>query len=219
MLKIFPDKFAGEALELGSGTGAHVELFAQKFPSLTWQPTEFIPELAGSGGTDFGVCFTSGPEVRRALLDIDSVCRSFPNVRPATHIDASEPFDKWPSVVREKEGTFSLVFIANVFHITPWEVAKGALAGAGRALRQGGLFIVYGPFKVNGEFTTESNYTFDANLRTRNPLWGYRDISQIRDEAAKHGFTMLPPEMGQMAMPANNFMLAFAKQTTTPPSL
>ena len=47
-------------------------------------------------------------------------------------------------------------------------------AGAGKVLRPGGLLLVYGPFKVDGKCTTESNASFDASLRRQNPEWGYR---------------------------------------------
>lgn len=47
-------------------------------------------------------------------------------------------------------------------------------AGAGKVLRPGGLLLVYGPFKVDGKCTTESNASFDMSLRQQNPEWGYR---------------------------------------------
>ena len=35
------------ALEIGSGTGAHLELFAEKLPHFSWQPSEYVPEGTG----------------------------------------------------------------------------------------------------------------------------------------------------------------------------
>lgn len=67
--------------------------------------------------------------------------------------------------------------------------------------------FIYGPFKVNGEHTTESNAQFDASLRARNPSWGYRDTAQVIDEAQKQGLT----HVETVAMPANNFMLIFKR--------
>jgi hypothetical protein len=31
------------ALEIASGTGAHLEFFAEKFPLIKWQPSEYVP--------------------------------------------------------------------------------------------------------------------------------------------------------------------------------
>lgn len=47
-------------------------------------------------------------------------------------------------------------------------------AGSGQVLRPGGLMLVYGPFKRDGQCTTESNASFDRSLRSQNPEWGYR---------------------------------------------
>ena len=49
-------------------------------------------------------------------------------------------------------------------------------AGAGKVLKPGGLLMVYGPFKKDGECTTASNAEFDQTLRSRNPAWGYRRV-------------------------------------------
>ena len=51
----------------------------------------------------------------------------------------------------------------NVCHISPWSVTAGLVAGAGAALKPaGGKLFLYGPFKVGGLFTTESNEAFDS---------------------------------------------------------
>ena len=43
--------------------------------------------------------------------------------------------------------------------------------------------MLYGPFKKNNRFTTESNAAFDESLRRRNPTWGYRDIGTLEQVA------------------------------------
>eukprot|EP00811_Abedinium_folium_P016585 NODE_25526_length_584_cov_2.229759.p1 GENE.NODE_25526_length_584_cov_2.229759~~NODE_25526_length_584_cov_2.229759.p1 ORF type:complete len:114 (+),score=24.51 NODE_25526_length_584_cov_2.229759:46-387(+) len=110
--------------------------------------------------------------------------------------------------VRRKGGA-RWCFFANITHISPWAVSCGMLGGAGRVLRAGGVLIIYGPFKVNGSCTTQSNADFDMSLRAQNKEWGYRDVQAIVDEAAKNGLEF----QERYEMPANNFMLRFLKVT------
>lgn len=189
---VLADKSAkeGHVLEIGSGSGCHAEHFAPNFPKLQWQPSEYVQE----GNTS-------------VLKDIDEVTSSIPNVRRAVALDASAAWADWPSQVREFEGQFTAVYLSNITHISPWKVTCGIVAGASEALENGGLLIIYGPFKVNGEFTTESNADFDKSLRSRNPEWGYRDIDEICAEAKKNGLQF----EGKREMPANNFLLTFSK--------
>ena len=103
---------------------------------------------------------------------------------------------------------FSAVYLANITHISPWKVTCGILAGANAALAPEGLLVIYGPFKVKGEFTTESNKDFDTSLRqkttrvshvftsanqfgrSRNAEWGYRDIDEVAAEAERVGLRL-----------------------------
>ena len=172
----------GTALEIASGSGAHVEVFADAFPKLRWQPTEL----------DDGAC-----------ARITTCLEGRPTVNAAVQVDCSAPFGEWgvPS------GN-ALCYNSNMFHISPWETAgKGLLAGAGAALRPGGVLVTYGPYKIDGEFTTESNRAFDESLRARDPRWGYRDVADVAAEAARHGLVL----KHRRDMPANNFLLAFVK--------
>ena len=83
----------------------------------------------------------------------------------------------------------------------------GALAGAANVARHGGLLFVYGPFKRDGEHTSEGNAVFDESLRRQNDEWGYRDIEAMIAEAEKVGF-----ERAEIVpMPANNFALAMTR--------
>lgn len=81
--------------------------------------------------------------------------------------------------------------------------------GAAKLLQPNGRLVLYGPFKKNGEFTTESNKAFDSSLRMRDPRWGYRDVeSDLVPEAAKCGLDLLECH----EMPANNFLLSFGRR-------
>jgi hypothetical protein len=68
------------------------------------------------------------------------------------------------------------------------------------------LLVLYGPYLQAGVATAASNLDFDASLRSRNALWGLRDLDVVTREAARHGLRRLLVE----PMPANNLLLAFA---------
>ena len=104
-------------------------------------------------------------------------------------------------------GELLAVFCANVIHIAPWQVAEGLIAGAGRALRHGGMLFLYGPFKRGGKHTADSNAAFDASLRQGNPEWGVRDIDDVEKLADRAGLSLI--EIA--AMPANNFTLVLRR--------
>jgi len=189
------------ALEVASGSGGQLEEFAPAFPHITWQPSEFIQGLAVEDVAD---ATAAGIPTLRA---IDFCCEGFGNVKPAVPLDARWPFEHWPSSIVAQEGSFSLVYVSNVFHISAWTVGVGILEGASRCLTEGGLFIAYGPFKVDGKCTTPSNEDFDASLRSRNPEWGYRDIQELADVGDRLGLVLRE----RRPMPANNFLLSFER--------
>ncbi|KAJ9472143.1 UPF0585 protein [Diplonema papillatum] len=180
--ELFPN-LEGNALELASGSGAHMEVIAPAFPKTTWQPSEYSAEQV--------------PALWQCL-------QKLPNVKEPLVIDASTSLDNW----KIAPSSLQLVYTSNVTHISPFPATLGLIEGASKALVPGGSLVVYGPFKVNNEFTTPSNAEFDENLRGRNPLWGYRDVSQLHEKATACGFSCDPPR----PMPANNFLLRFTKQ-------
>ncbi|MES3093343.1 DUF938 domain-containing protein [Sphingomonas aerolata] len=58
----------------------------------------------------------------------------------------------------------------NMVHLSLWSATLGLLAGAARLLRAGDPLFLHGPFYRAGRPTGPSNETFDASLKTRNPL-------------------------------------------------
>ena len=99
------------------------------------------------------------------------------------------------------------VYCSNVCHITPWTVTLGLLQGAARCLRPGGRLLVYGPFNVDGQFTSDGNRRFDATLKQRDPTWGVRDVGDEAAKAAEFGLQLRE----RIDMPANNFTLVLQK--------
>jgi hypothetical protein len=179
---------SGDAVEAGSGTGQHVVEFARQFPDITWWPS------------DLNENHLTSIEAWRSHSQLA-------NIHPPRRIDLSDP--AWGDAIRTEDGSGQLlaVFCANVIHIAPWCVAEGLLAGAGRALREGGMLFLYGPFARGGQHTAASNAAFDASLRQGNPEWGVRDIEAVEKLADRAGLSLL-----QVAdMPANNLTLIFRR--------
>lgn len=179
---------SGDVVEVGSGTGQHVMFFAEHSPQLTWWPS------------DLNAAHLSSIEAWRKFTQ-----RA--NVRPALRIDLTDP--AWCPELTDGNGPRELlaVFCANVVHIAPWSVAEGLIAGAARYLRPDGKLFIYGPFKRDGRHTADSNATFDASLRQRDPAWGVRDVAEL--EQAAQGVGLVLSEIAEM--PANNLILIFAR--------
>jgi len=175
----------GTMLELGSGTGQHAGACALAFRGLTWQPSDPEPDHRISTAA------------WRAHLRLPPL--------PPLDIDAASNWAEMRAV--QDLGLLTAVVSMNVIHIAPIEVARGIVAGAGKALDHGGLLIFYGPFKINGAHIGSGNEAFDEGLRAENPDWGLRDVTKIEalGRQAGLGFAAL------QAMPANNRLLILAR--------
>ena len=118
-------------------------------------------------------------------------------------IDAT---DDWSAATALTHGPLRAVFCANVIHIAPWRVAEGIVAGAARALGEGGRLILYGPF-LETAGAAPSNLAFDRALQERDPEWGVRPLADVVALAALHRLTL----ERRIEMPANNLALVFAR--------
>jgi hypothetical protein len=168
----------GLVLEVASGTGQHVAHFAAALPLLTFQPSELDRALHAS---------------------IAAWTRGLPNVLPPLAIDAAS--DAWPVA------PLAAIFNANMIHIAPWQVCQGLLRGAGRHLGAHGVLVMYGPYRIGGQHTAESNAAFDQRLRDSDPCWGVRDLEAVREAASEQGLALEQ----RFQMPANNQALVFRK--------
>ena len=150
----------GTVLEVASGTGEHIVHFAQRFPQLVWQPSDYsdlsLPSIA-AWVAETGVT----------------------NVRHAVQLDAGLP--AWP--VPQADA----ILCINMIHIAPWAATIGLMAGAGRLLQAGAPLYLYGPYLRDGVETAPSNLAFDQSLKERDPDWGLRDLSAVIALAAEHG--------------------------------
>ena len=92
-------------------------------------------------------------------------------------------------------------------HIVSESLGERLLQLAAQALKPSGLLMLYGPYKYDGQFTTESNAMFDQWLKDRDPASGIRDFETVLTTAQGAGLTLTQ----DYAMPANNQMLIFER--------
>jgi hypothetical protein len=154
----------GLVLEVASGSGEQAAYFAQRLPSILWQPTDgdlrLLASIAGH---------------RRAA--------GVPNLLSPLCLDAAS--ERWPV-----ERADALVCI-NMIHITPWTVSEGLMAGAQRTLSVGDILYLYGPFRIDGRHRAQSNEDFDLWLQRQNAAWGIRDVADVTDLATRHGLALV----------------------------
>lgn len=186
ILQVLRGELTGEqrVLEIGSGTGQHAVHFAAAMPQLSWQTSDLEENHAGIHHW----IATSG------LL----------NVAAPVLLDVSDPGDIGSD--------FDAVFSANTAHIMSAVVASEMLALAGKILKVGGKFLLYGPFRVDGCFTSDSNEAFDKWLKARDPLMGIRDLEWLDEVAAAAGLSRVKA----CAMPANNMLVVWKKGEARP---
>lgn len=181
ILAVLQREFAGaqRVLEIGSGTGQHAVFFAHELPHLVWQTSDVVEHHPGI----------------QAWIDDDGPS----NVHtPLTLNVASDP---WP------RHQYDAIFSANTVHIMGWPEVEKLFAGIGEVLSEGGRFCLYGPFNVDGKFTSESNAQFERWLKSQNPKSGIRDQAELDDLAGKAQLT----RAANHVMPANNNILVWEK--------
>ncbi len=166
-------------LEIGSGTGQHAVYFGSELPHLCWQTSELEQRH---------------PSIQ-AWLDESGVS----NVLPPITLDVGK---EWPDM------EFDAVFSANTAHIISWPLVEQMFRGVGRILRTGGLFVLYGPFNYDGNYTSASNARFDTWLKQRDPQSAIRDFNDLNLLAGKN--QLLFEE--DVSMPANNRILIWRRR-------
>ncbi len=175
--QVFADR--NTVLEIGSGTGQHAVFFARDLGHLTWQPSERHNNLIGLCERCTDSCVPNLAEP--ILLDVDD-----------------EP---WPVL------TVDAAFTANTLHIVSWPQVCRLFTKMGGLLPEGGIFCTYGPFNIDGEFTSESNARFDDYLRLRDPVSGIRDIKDLIEQAKTQKLFL----EADHSLPANNRLLVWRK--------
>lgn len=178
--EVLPRRRPLSVLEIGSGTGQHGEHFARELPHLQWHTSDRLE--------NHGVLTE---RVRRARLS---------NLHGPLELDVRQfPLTR----------TYDVVYTANTAHIMSVEEVRAMFAGVAEVLEPGGLFVLYGPVNRKGEFTSDSNRRFDAQLRASAGHMGIRDDTDLDAWARRGGLQCI----GDHAMPANNRILVWQQVT------
>jgi SAM-dependent methyltransferase len=174
ILEILEREFssASRVLEIGSGTGQHAFDFAEAMDHLHWQTSDLDENHAGI----------------RAWVDDSGI----DNIAPPLSMDVRD--------AEVENDIYDAVFSSNTAHIMGIDAVEKMFSLVGAALRPGGVFCLYGPFRQGGEFNTMSNADFDANLRQRDVVMGIRDIEKLDEFALAVGLQ----RVRFYAVPSNN---------------
>lgn len=171
----------GLMLEIASGTGQHAAAFSTGLPGWQWQPTDFEAS---------------------ALDSIRAWCQGLNRVLPPMQLDVlSRP---WPG---QLPSLLDAMFCANMIHIAPWACTEALMWGAANHLAPQGNLITYGPYLEEDTPTAPGNQAFDADLRSRNPAWGLRQLGHVVLTAEAAGLRLHQ----RISMPANNLLLVWAR--------
>ena len=163
-------------LEIGSGTGQHAIYFAEHLPHLIWQTSDRAENLPG------------------IIAWLDEAAR--PNTPPPLLLDVQE---SWPA--RRHDALFS----ANTLHIMPWAAVESLFASLPGIMAGDAKLAIYGPFNYGGQFTSDSNASFDRWLKEKAPHQGIRDFEKVQALALGAGLELLEDR----AMPSNNRCLVW----------
>lgn len=167
-------------LEIGSGTGQHAVFFGREMPWIEWQTSDLESNHAGI----------------RAWIDDAQL----ENVMPPIALDVRDA----PKLEAEFDGAFS----ANTAHIMSIETVERMFEVVARCMTREGVFCLYGPFNLEGNFTSDSNRQFDQNLKAQDSEMGIRDLETL-DEFA-HSNSLQRTNL--YAMPANNMIAVWKKR-------
>lgn len=179
-------KNPSRVLEMASGSGMHINYFAPHFDHLHFHPSD----------RDLDVF----KNIKKLTTEHNN-----DNIADPAHLDLTDPetwFNPGPP------NSFSAIFCINIFQVAPITIADGMMECASHLLTDEGILLIYGPFKVEDSFTTDSNKEFHETLSSAGvPEWGLKDVADLRKAAERHGMELKE----QIDMPANNFSLIFGK--------
>ncbi len=166
-------------LEIGSGTGQHAVFFAEAMPWLTWQTSDLTENHQG---------------IRSWIAD-----SGLANVREPILLDVEQAGDV--------DGEYDGVFSANTAHIMSIGTTRCMFDVVARLLSPGGVFCLYGPFNLDGQFTSQSNERFDQSLHRQDPAMGIRDLEELDGFAGRSAMR----RERLYAMPANNLIVVWRR--------
>ena len=175
----------GTVLEIASGTGQHAAFFAPHLTQRYWLPTDMDP-------------------INLASIVAWREEADAGNLLPPRQLDVRDPV--W-LIDCDLPAPISAIVNINMLHISPWSCCQALFASAAETLNQGGVVMLYGPFKRDGVHTAPSNAAFDEQLRSQDSAWGVRDLEAVVEVAVEQEFAC----QNVIEMPANNLSVVFDK--------
>lgn len=176
ILEVLRVEFASakSVLEIGSGNGQHATAIARELDQLVWQTSDRACNHAAIQDwlEHSAVANVGGP------LALDVLSDACPDQK------------------------YEAVFSANTAHIMSQAGVDKMFAIVAAVLCAGGVFCLYGPFRQDGDFSSESNANFHRSLRLRDEAMGIRHLEDMDDLGTRNGLR----RCGLYGMPANNLM-------------
>ena len=176
----------GFVLEIGSGSGEHGVEFQKRFPEIIWQ--------------------TSDPELNHRKSIVSWIDHEKLNIKMPKPLDIDVTKSPWP-ISSKLLHNLQVIISINMIHIAPWECTESLFKESGKLLNYEKFFILYGPFKIKDNHSSESNELFDKSLKSQNDDWGVRNLEDVNKEAIINGFQQIQI----IKMPANNLTLIYKK--------
>lgn len=189
---------ATTVFEFGSGTGQHAVYLCQRYPHLSWQPSDLAQHL------DAIDQHTNG--LNNILTPVEC------NVLDQALTDGKHAAEGRDPVVGNSTpdfnpGKFSFAYSANTAHIMSIDAVAKMIFCASALLQPAGCFALYGPFRYGEKPMTDGNTQFDAMLRQQDAAMGVRDKFELDRLAAESGMTSID----DLPMPSNNRILIWQK--------
>eukprot|EP01084_Bolivina_argentea_P041748 77072_1 len=182
-------------LEIGSGSGMHINYFASYFNNdnthnIIWQPTnrnnETFKQIENNIKAHKNETIIKNPFVLD-LNEIDHRMNTPNNIK------------------------YDVIFAINVFQVTSMQSWNKLIEHSFYNLMNldnpNRMLLIYGPFKLDGQYTSESNEQWDKERQgnANKPDYYIKDMTEMNNYANKFSFELSE----KIEMPSNNFCLIF----------
>ena len=176
----------GSILEIGSGSGEHGVAFQKRFPEIIWQ--------------------TSDPDLRHRQSISSWILYEKLNMKMPQPLAIDVEITPW-EISSALALSLQVIVSINLIHISSWNCTRSLFKESGKLLSNGKYLMLYGPFKIDNEHISQSNYLFDKSLKMQNNNWGVRNLDKVTEEAYNNGFA----QKELISMPANNLSIIYKK--------
>ena len=176
----------GSILEIGSGSGEHGVAFQKRFPETIWQ--------------------TSDPDFRHRQSISSWILYEKLNMKMPQPLAIDVEITPW-EISSALALSLQVIVSINLIHISSWNCTRSLFKESGKLLSNGKYLMLYGPFKIDNEHISQSNYLFDKSLKMQNNNWGVRNLDEVNKEAYNSGFA----QKELISMPANNLSIIYKK--------